>query len=85
MTDPRIAEIAAKLTEAQKRLLLALDPVEYRDWKALSRSVNTRNALARHGLSWFDDASTVRLYFMRKLSPLGQQVAAYLKEQSSHD
>ena len=77
MSDPK--QIAAMLTEAQKELVLALDPVEYRDWKALSRNVRTRNRLAALGLAWFDDTSSVRLHFMRRLSPIGAAVQAILK------
>lgn len=76
-------EIAAKLSPAQKRLVLALDGQEFRDWKALSRNVNTRNRVAGFGLAWFDETSVVRLYFMRRLSPLGLAVRAILE--SNHD
>lgn len=77
--DP--ATIARSLSQAQKRLVLSLDATEYRDWKALSRDVRTRNAVAARGLAWFDDKSVVRLYFKRRLSPLGQAVRAILQEE----
>ena len=76
-------EIAARLTKVQKRVLLALDPVQYRDWKALSRNVRTRNALAAMGLAWFDDSGPVQCYFMRRLSPLGLAVRAVLQRGST--
>ena len=80
MTD--IAAIAAGLSKAQRELLLALDPVEYRDWTALSVNVRTRNKLATLGLAHFDDSGPVRCYFMRRLSPLGLAVRAILEAQN---
>lgn len=80
MTDQeRAATVAKGLTKAQRRLLLALDAHEYRDWKALSVNVNTRNKLARLGLAWFDDSGPVQCYFMRRLSPLGLAVREHLR------
>lgn len=75
-------QIADGLSEAQKRLILALDGLEFRDWKALSKNVRTRDKLAVLGLVNFQETGPVRLYFMRRLTPLGMQVRAYLMEQS---
>lgn len=71
--------IAKRLSPAQASLLLALDPVVHRDWKALSRNVNTRKKLASLGLVSFDPTGPVICYFMRKQTELGQQVATVLR------
>lgn len=76
---PDLDKLARGLTDAQRRLILALDGVEYRDWKAISRNVNTRNKLAALGLAWFDVESPVRCYFMRRLSPLGLALKAHIE------
>ena len=77
-----VAAIAAQLTKPQRALLLALDPVQYRDWKALSVNVRTRNKLARLGLAHFDDSRAIKLYFLRRLSPLGVKVRDYIKDRN---
>ena len=76
-----VEQIARGLTKAQRELVLALSPDCARDWKSLSRNVNTRDKLARLGLVSFDDRGPVVLYCMRKLTPLGQQVRAYLMQE----
>jgi hypothetical protein len=77
MTD-EARDVAKRLTKAQRRLVLALDPVVFRDWKALSVNVRTRNKLAALGLAHFDDTKSMQVYFMRRLSPLGLKVRAIL-------
>jgi hypothetical protein len=70
MTDPQIAEIAAKLTAAQRRTMRDTRDVLFtRDGRGIWP---LRNALVDKGLA---DARY-------PLTPLGQSVAAYLKEQS---
>jgi len=72
MTDPQIAEIAAGLTVAQRRTMRDnYDLLFTRDGRGMWP---LRNALVDKGLA---DARY-------RLTPLGQQVVAYLKEQSSH-
>lgn len=77
-----IAAIAAQLTKPQRALLSALDPVEYRDWKALSVNVRTRNKLAHLGLAYFDDSRAIKCYFLRRLSPLGVEVRDYIERRT---
>lgn len=83
MTAPDPAAIAKGLTKAQRALVMALDGKEYRNWKALTPNVKTRDAVAKAGLAWFDDKGPVHCYFMRRLSPLGLAVRAHLE--NSHD
>lgn len=73
-------EIAASLSEAQQRLVLALDGSEFRDWKALSRNVKTRDRIAALGLVNFKETGPIMLYFMRRLTPLGLEVRQILQE-----
>lgn len=74
MATDQIAEIAAGLSEAQRRAILAT--------KMMNSVSTTRglppvlHALKRKGITEGLSGS--------RLTPLGQQVAAYLKEQNSH-
>ena len=73
--------IIAGLSEAQKRLILALDGAQYRDWKALSVNVRTRNKLATLGLTEMYASGPVTCYFLRRLSETGLAVRARLLEE----
>jgi hypothetical protein len=76
MTDPQIAEIAAKLTAAQRE---AIPHIPEQAWRMPMRwMVLVGYSLEHLGLmkrTWFTDRSII--------TPLGQSVAAYLKEQSN--
>lgn len=72
MTDPRIAELAAKLTPRQKDAL-------QQGWG----SVGIARALKAKGLS-SGYLGTDNKWVAIVETPLGERVAAYLKEQSSH-
>ncbi|WP_298172059.1 hypothetical protein [Novosphingobium sp.] len=75
MTNPQIAEIAAKLTAAQRELLLDDHACQLWNHAALT---GVRNHLARKGL-----VQRTGPFLRWSLTPLGQSVAAYLKERSA--
>jgi hypothetical protein len=74
MTDPQIAEIARKLTAAQRRAFVKLT----REWRflALSDRPDTHFPV-------IERCNVPCRGFRFRLTPLGQSVAAYLKEQSN--
>jgi hypothetical protein len=83
MTDPQIAEIAAKLTAAQSNFIIAL-PLDGR-WLRTGDLIAKapRNALRGFGKSGLIHGSYQADGTRHCLTPLGQSVAAYLKEQSN--
>jgi hypothetical protein len=71
MTDPQIAEIARKMTAAQRKALLKSGTF------ALTEKQSARGTLSNFGGDILDWS-----YRPARFTPLGQSVAAYLKEQS---
>ena len=83
MTDPQIAEIARTLSESQRNFIIAL-PLNGR-WLRTGDLIAKapRNALRGFGKSGLIHGSYQQADGTRHcLTPLGQSVAAYLKEQS---
>ena len=79
MTDAR--EIAAGLSDAQKRSILWLDGVTFKDWKDSKgpcRNTKTRKRIA--SLTEHMVQGAVSLYFMRRLNADGLAVRAVLME-----
>lgn len=79
-------QIAAVITEAQKRLLLWLHPSDFKDW--LASGAPTGNRRTRHAVTDLTEyyvQGPVSCYFLRRLNALGQSVAAILKEQTNAD
>ena len=77
MTDPQIAEIARKLTAAQKSVLRMAEQTADGRW--LVWSANETGAGP-----WPKSVARYYSHSLDCLTDFGQSVAAYLKEQSSH-
>ena len=83
MTDD-VERIAKGLTKAQRDLLSAIAHEGFVDWKArkMPGNVRTRDKLATLGLTDYWSSGPTHCYFMRRASPLGQQVRQYLERNS---
>lgn len=77
-------QIAAGLSDAQRRLVLWLHPTDFRDWLASGKSPghrSTRRAVA--DLTEYAVNGVVDQFYLRRLNTIGREVAAILQAQEN--
>jgi hypothetical protein len=72
-------EIAARLPKAQRRAVLALDGVTFRDWQTVYRQRRQRISVHALGLTEPYSEGPVTMWCSIRLTPLGLEVQAEVR------